>query len=414
MKHMNEFQLHIGIKMRFYPSCSQKRISARNMGTSLFVYNRMVALNNERYELRKYAWCSPVYRNRLDYLDTVLSSLEEFQNTIPFLNDKDIDAQCIANARQNYHKAWDNFKKNPASGVPVFHKKKYHTSYQTNPHYYKKGGCNVYFTDRHHIMIPKLGRCRINGSPKIMEKLFPMINDIRFGTITVSCDACGRYFISIQIASDRPLHDTLPSTGSMRGYDMNLENYYTDSDGNVVDNPRYKRNIQDKLSKLQCKLSRRAERAKREGRSLRDSHNYQKLRKKVAYLQDKISSRREDFQHVLSRHEVESQDYMFVEDLKTKNLMKNHKLAYAISDAAWSSFHHMLEYKASMYGKTFLKIPASLTSQTCSDCGYVLPKDQRLKLSDREWVCPDCGSYHNRDHNAAKVVLFRGMAALGM
>ncbi len=411
---MKDFKFHIGIRMRFYPSYCQKRMANRNMGASLFVYNRMVALNNERYQLRQFAWCSPTYRTRLDYLNKVLSSLREFQNTILFLNDKDIDAQCIANARQNYQKSWNCFKKNPAAGAPVFHKKKYEASYQTNPHYYKDGGCNVCFTDKNHVVVPKLGRCRVQGSPKLMKKLFDMISDIRFGTITISHDACGRYFISIQLASDKPFYASLPSTGSMRGYDMNLENFYTDSDNNVVENPKYKRDFQKKLSKCQRIMSRRALQAERDTRSLKNSRNYQNARRKVAYLHGKIAARREDFQNILAKHEVESQDFIFVENLKTKNLLRNHKLAYAISDAAWGSFHSKLERKASMYNKVFLKVPATLTTQTCSECGFVLPKEERLELSDREWTCPKCKSHHLRDHNAAKNILFRGMVVLGM
>ena len=125
-------------------------------------------------------------------------------------------------------------------------------------------------------------------------------------------------------------------------------------------------------------------------------------------------SRERNAKHVLSKREIENQDYLFVEDLRTKNLLRNHKLAYSIADAAWGGFHRKLERKASMYGRIFLRVDARLTSQTCSGCGHVLPKGGRLTLWDREWTCPACGARHLRDHNAAKVVLARGMAACGL
>lgn len=421
MKTMKDLEFHTGIQMRFYPSYVQKRIVDKNIGAARFIYNRLVALNNEKYHLSKTAGLCPCDKARLAYVLTVLSSLKEFQNTIPFLNEDDIDAQCIANARANYQKAWDNFKKNPASGIPTFHKKGYDGSYQTNPHYYSDGRCNVRFENAHHVTLPKLGTCKVVGSKKRINMILSR-HDIRFGTVTVHRDAVGRYFISIQLASDNPLVSIsdnplvsiFTKTGSMRGYDMNLDNFYTDSDGNVIDNPKYKRNLQNKLSKIQRKASRRITRAKAEGRDIYKSSNYQTARKKAALLNIKIANRRLDFQHVLSKHEVESQDFIFVEDLKTKNLLHNRKLSYAISDASWGQFHHMLEYKSRMYGKTFLKVPAHLTTQTCSECGYVLPKGHRLTLADREWTCPECGVHHDRDHNSAKNVLFRGMAILGM
>ncbi len=422
MKTMSELEFHSGIKMRLYPSTKQKDIIAINIGTARFVYNRMVALNKEKYQLQKTAPFCPSDKYRLDYVTTVLSSLEQFQNTIPFLEDDRIDAQTIANARRNYSMAWNNYRKNPAAGPPTFHHKGYDGSYQTNAHYYKDGGCNVHFCqykntkdiDRCHMTLPKLGRCRIQGSPDIMEKLIRNLTHVRFGTITISVDSIGRYFVSIQVASDIPFANAFPQTGSMRGYDMNLENFYTDSDGNVVDNPRIKRSKQKKLSKRQRTASRRMERNKRRGRNLRKCKNYQVARKKAALINMKIATARNDLQHVISRREVESQDFLFVEDLKTKNLMKNHKLSYAIGDASWSSFHHKLEYKAVLYGKTFHKVDARNTTQTCSECNYVLPKEKKLTLSDREWTCPNCGVVHDCDHNSAKVILFRGMADLGI
>ena len=415
---MADMPYHSGIEMRAYMSYKQRRLCAVNFGASRFVYNRMVALGKERYELKKVSiYCEPV-AERLSYVESVLSDLKYFQNSIPFLDSEDIDAQTIANARQNYHKAWNNFKKNPASGIPVFHKKRYDGSYQTNAHYYKDAkcmdDCNVRFINNHHLLVPKLGVVKISGSPKRIKELMTRTSPTRIGTVTVRVDPVGRYFISLQLGSVEPFMEILPLTGSMRGYDVNLENFMTDSDGNVVDNLRFKRTEQDKLSKAQHKLSRMYEHAKQDSRSIYTSKNYQRQRRKVALMHSHIAARRDDFLHVLSKREVESQDFLFYEDLRVKNMVRNHKLAYAISDVSWGIFHNYLSYKSAIYGKTCLKVPAAYTSQTCSECGYVLQGSEKLTLKNREWICPACGYHHMRDHNSAKVILARGMASLGL
>ncbi len=112
---------------------------------------------------------------------------------------------------------------------------------------------------------------------------------------------------------------------------------------------------------------------------------------------------------MISKQEVKNQDLVVAEDLKIRNLVKNHKLAKAISDAGWRKLLTMLQYKAELYGKEVILIPPQNTTQTCSECGYVLQGDERLTLSDREWTCPRCKTYHLRDINAAKVILQKGL-----
>ena len=159
-------------------------------------------------------------------------------------------------------------------------------------------------------------------------------------------------------------------------------------------------------------MSLRADRAKKEGRNLCNSKNYQKQRLKVAYLHQKAAAQNNAFQHILSKTTIENQDVVIVEDLKVKNLMKNHCLARAIADCSWNSFAKKLEYKAKFYGKTFVKAPPHYTSQTCSTCDFVLEGDEALTLNDREWTCPSCGTHHNRDVNAAINIKNRGLALL--
>ena len=220
--------------------------------------------------------------------------------------------------------------------------------------------------------------------------------------------------MSLQIASDIPFANQFPHTGAVVAFDLNIDNYLWDSNNRVVDNPKYRRNDQKKLAEAQRSMSRKANRAKKDGRKLSDSKNYQKDRKKVALIHSRIAARGEDFRHVLSKEYVKNHDCIFAEDLKVKNLMKNHKLAKAIAECAWSDFLHKVEYKSAIHDRVFIKVLPHHTTQTCSECGYVMSGDEHLTLGDREWICPNCHTYHVRDYNAAKNILAKGLASLSV
>ena len=416
MTSMKDMPYHSGIKFRAYLSTEQQRIANVNLGIARFVYNRLVAWNNELYMMRQASALVPAYRERIEYLSAAVSSSAGMKTAVPFLNGDDVDSQMIADTFMNYQKAWKQFKTVPGTEPPAIHKFRYAGSYQTSPHYPKGAdglnSGNVKLLDRHHVQVPKLGRVKISGSDKRIQWLIDHQANTRFGTVTVSIDSVGRYFISIQLGSEVPFADKLPDTGKAVGIDMNIENFLSDSDGNVVGSPKYRRGIQEKLSKAQKRASRRQTRAKAEGRKLRTSRNYQKARKRVAFLQEKAAARRADFQHGIAKKLVMENDVIVREDLQVKNLLRNHKLAFAIADQAWSAFFQKLEAKACLYGRTCVKVPPHNTSQTCHVCGHTLQKGHRLTLKDREWTCPECGTHHSRDVNAAKVILHRGLELL--
>lgn len=415
MNKMKDMPYVIGLKFRIYPTNEQKDIIAVNDGASRFIYNKLVARNRELFSLKKVGCYLRPVADRIEYLKSLGMRSSELQAAYPFLEDDRIDAQTIANAIKNYHTAWDNFHKIPGISVPTFHKKGYSKHYQTNAHYPKNAASisdgNVYLNDKRHINLPKLGSVRFKGSNRIYQ-IFSRASETRIGTITVSMDECGCYFVSLQIGSIEPFYRKLPSTGKSLGVDVNIENFCTDSEGTVTENPKFRKKVQEKLSKEQKKLSRMAVRAKKENRSLRDSKNYQKQRVKVAWLQKHAAAQRESFQHILSKTMIESQDMVFTEDLRVKNLMQNHCLAGAIADCAWSAFQDKLDYKAAIYGKTHLKVYAPGTTQTCSECGHELTGGEKLTLADREWTCPNCGTHHHRDHNSAKNIKIRGLSIM--
>lgn len=406
MRRMSEMPYHIGFKVKIYPSDKQKHLIAVNDGAKRAVYNHLVACGNERYSLSKAAQSVPAYRDRIDYLKTVSTETKYIQNALPFLYEKEVDSLAVANAILNYRNAWKN-RKELHRGVPTFKKKSYEQSYQTNAQYRTEKGivhCNVRFEDRKHVTLPKLGRIRIGGSAKIMKSLLSRTADTRIGTITISRDSVGEYWASFCIASEEPFFEPLPKTGAMHGIDLNLLDLFNDSDGNSVPNPRLYSHSMKKRAKKQRKLSRMARHAKKEGRSLADCKNYQKQRVSTAALNRKVARQRENYLHCLSKQEVENQDFIAAEDLKVKDLLKNHYLAAAIADAGWRKLLTMLQYKAEAYGKTVVLVPPEYTTQTCSACGYVMKGDEKLTLADREWDCPNCHAHHDRDINASSFV----------
>lgn len=420
MRIKNNYEYREGISLKIYPSKKQKDIISLNDGIARFIYNRLVAVGKELFLMRNALEKVPRYQERTDYLKSTIKNTSTIRNAVPFLNNPLVDSCAIANAKANYNQAWENFKKNPKSGVPAFHKKGYAKSYQTNAVYsgetsLKTG--SVRLTDKSHIQLPKLGIIRFSGSKKRIDKLFKNSKDIKIGTVTVKMDATGAYYVSLQLASNTSFVGTIPKTKKSVGIDVNLRNYLTDSNRNVVDNPKYYKNAKEKLAKEQRICSRRLKGVKkntdpRNKNRYINAKNYQKQRVKVAEIHKKISNQRKDFLHKLSTEYVKSHDIIVVENIKPSNMKKNHRLAQAISDASWSTFLSMLEYKAQRYGKVFIKVPPQYTTQTCNVCGHVNKGKDRLTLAIEEWVCPQCGTFHIRDVNAAIVILQRGLEIL--
>lgn len=181
---------------------------------------------------------------------------------------------------------------------------------------------------------------------------------------------------------------------------MGIKDFLIDSDGIVIDNPKYFRTSQNKLTKEQRKLS----------KCIKGSNNYNKQKLKVALVHEKIKNQRKDFQHKISRQLVNENQVIVSEDLKPSNMVKNHKLAKSITDASFSSFCNMIDYKSKWYGRTYIKISSFYpSSKLCHCCGY---KNTTLTLKDREWECPQCHTLLDRDKNAALNIFEEGLKIL--
>ena len=416
MKKMSEYAYHYGLTVHIYPNTEQKQIISVNSDVSRFVYNKMVQLGKEIYAFGKPSIYVKVIDERLTYLKELKKSTTMLRNMYPWLCDKRIDSLAIANAKQNYSKAWNLYRKVYDISPPNYHKKGYEEKYQTNAQYNKKkidiptmnnGSCRF---SKNHVVLPCLGKVKYKGSAKVLQKLFSM-QEIRIGTITITKDTCGDYYASFQLASDIPFVKSLPKTGSKIGIDLNIENFYADSKGNFIDNPKYYRRVKKRLAKAQRKLSKRTARAKKEGRSLKTANNYQKQRLLVAKIMQGIMNRRKNFLHNQSMTLINNHDLVVAEELRSKNMMKNHALAMSIQDNGWRTFLSMMKYKAELYDKEFITVNPKNTTQTCHVCGHIMAGKEKLTLKDREWICPVCGSYHIRDVNAAINILKKGLVA---
>lgn len=417
---MSEFFFHRGLILTIYPSDRQKHIIRQNGSSARFVYNRLVAVNEELYHLRKAGTYLKPVQDRIDYLKEAYSSAKNIANAIPFLTQKDIDSDMIANTMKNYMNAWKKYREEPNTGIPTYHKKDGTYSYQTSNHYKPSKKPNsrglydgtIRFLDKNHINLPILGRVRFKCSKKEIETLFNFPDEVRIGNCRISIDNIGRCYVSLSLASDTPFYEPFSETHTACGIDLNLSNFLYCSDGTQIDNPKFNRSLQEKISREQRKLSLKRVRAEKEGRNFYDSKNYQEQKKKVASLQAKAARRRSNFHWNTANEIVKSHDYIFAENLKVKNLLKNHKLAYAISDVSWSEFLRKLSWSAGKRGKTFLKVNPKNTTQTCSECGHICSGEEHIKLGVEDWICPVCGAHHIRDYNASKNILALGLNIL--
>jgi putative transposase len=212
----------------------------------------------------------------------------------------------------------------------------------------------------------------------------------------VSLHASGRWHISLKV--DDPTIQPLPPVERSIGLDMGISTLVTDSDGNTVANPRTTDRLRKQLRQAQKALSRK----------VKGSNNRHKVRTRVARLHARIADIRQDNLHQLTTRLIRENQTIVVEDLNIRGMVKNHKLARAISDASWSELIRQLSYKAEWYGRQLVKVDRWLpSSKVCSACGHQL---DRLPLSVRSWQCPSCGTNHDRDHNAARNILAAGLA----
>ncbi|MGX7063710.1 IS200/IS605 family element RNA-guided endonuclease TnpB [Enterococcus cecorum] len=367
-------------KFRIYPTEEQEIFFAKTFGCVRKVYNLMLNDRKKAYEevkndpSKKMTFPTPA----------------KYKKEFPFL--KEVDSLALANAQLHLDKAYKNFFRNKSVGFPRFKSKKNPVqSYTTN----NQNG-TVALIDNKFIKVPKLKsliRIKLHRQPKGMIK-----------SATISRRASGKYYISLLCKEEI---NELPKTNSAIGIDLGITNFAILSDGQKIDNNRFTSKMEKKLKREQRKLSKRALLAKNKGIPLSEAKNYQKQKRKVARLHEKVMNQRTDFLNKLSTEIIKNHDIICIEDLNVKGMLRNHKLARSISDVSWSSFVAKLQYKADWYGRKIIKVDQWFpSSQICSECGH---KDGKKPLDIREWTCPICYTHHDRDINASINILTEGL-----
>ena len=307
-----------------------------------------------------------------------------------------MDACALQQSVRDFNSALDKFFKNRNHfGFPKFKSK--HNIKQSYRTPYNRGNASV--LDNKHIKLPKLGR--------VKTKRFNMPTEYRILSITVEKTNTGKYYASICIETET---QPLPKTGKQAGFDLGLIDLLIGSGGTRYARPGFAYEYKDKLAKEQRKLSKMRTKLERAKLNLDECRNYQKQKHKVAKLHEHIANSAKDFNHKLSRKLVEEYDFLAFEDLNVEGMRKNHKLAYSISDVRWSQLLNFIQYKCQWYGKEFKQVDRFYaSSKICSCCGTI-HKDIVNSLSVREWTCPDCGTHHDRDVNAAKNILIQALS----
>ena len=348
-------------KYQLRPNKEQRGLLAKAFGCARFVYNYFLALAIDTYKRTKKGLS---YEDQAKLL-VALKKNPEYEWL------KEVPSQTLQQSLINLRTAYTNFFKKRAK-FPKF-KKKHNKQSIRFPQGFKVDGDFVY--------LPKIGWVRVNFHRHIKWQI---------KSLTVQKTKTGEYFISFvcEVKDLKPEY-----CGGEIGIDVGLKIFAVTSDGEFFDKPRYLKKAETSLVYWQRRMSRRQ----------RGSSGYEKARVKVAKMHKKVANQRSDYQHKLSRYLVENYSAIYLEDLNVKGMLKNHKLAKSISDAAWGQFTRYLAYKGEWYGCWVEKIDRFVpSSKLCSMCGF---KNDELTLNDRNWVCPKCGTNHDRDFNAAVNIL---------
>jgi len=358
-------------RYRFYPTPWQESLLRRTLGCARLIYNKAL---HERTQ----AWYER--QERVGYPETSrLLTQWKKEEELDFLNE--VSSVPLQQSLRHLQTAFTNFFVG-RTAYPTFKKKRNGGSAEFTKAAFKFKDGNIY-----------LAKCleplNIRWSRQIAKGCEP-------STVTVTLHPSGRWHISIRF--DDPTIKPLPVNENAIGIDLGITSLIADSNGEKITNPKHFKKHQKRLKKAQKNLARKQ----------KGSKNREKARVKVAKIHLNISDSRKDFLHKLTTRLVRENQVIAVESLAVKNMVKNHKLALAISDSGWSELIRQLDYKCRWYGRKLIEIDRWFpSSKRCNSCGHIVEK---MPLNIREWQCPNCGISHDRDINASKNILAAGLA----
>ena len=373
------------IKVRLYPNKEQEQILNKTLGCYRFVYNHMLSLKQQEYnenkkslglkELSRYFYGTMRKNEQYAWL--------EEQNT-----------KVMEQSIRQMLTAYDNFFKHH-KGFPKFKSKKDKNSALFPKNSISK--CNTFETK--HISLTKpLKNIKFRCSDLYLRMLQKYSKNIRRATLSKS--KSGNYFLSILVEMEDTELKKFEHTDKQVGIDLGVKDFVITSDGEVFENKHFLKKEEKKIKKLQRQLSK-----KKVG-----SNNREKQRVKIAKLFERMTNKKDAYIHYVVNKLLQSYDTIFMEDLNVQGLLRNHYLAKAIQEVGFYKFKETLTNKALVNGKQVVFVDMFYpSSKTCSVCGY---KKRDLRLGDREWVCPKCGTKHDRDINAAVNILFEGKRML--
>ncbi len=356
------------VKFRIYPNKKQQEFIDHMLECYRIVYNKGLEFRTKTLKSK----------HKAGFIETS-ALITKLKKTKKFAFLKKADAVALIQAMKDLDTGFKKFYGKTAKYPRFKRKTEGRMAYRTI------NKDEVIRIDGKHIRLPKIGFIKFIQTSEVG----------RIHNATVERTATGKYYVSLCV-------DFVPEKRvngeNAIGIDVGIKSFYTDSNGNKVDNPRYLEKTEKKLARERRRLSR-----KQSG-----SKNYKKQRIKVAKVYEKIKDQRNDFQQKQSTKLLRENKTVCIENLNVQGIKRNHKLAKQITSVSWSSFFYMLDYKAKWYGNTIIRVPNNYkSSQTCNCCGYQYHRVQTANL--RYWECPKCHAKHDRDINASINILNKGL-----